>query len=184
VKDEDPLRNLRRRHQRYYCITLEEAKSLGVDRYVPCLGSPEFCKVHSGTFVSAETGKCLLCIRDAARTRASLKNAQRKAKAPQPTANDVAKKMLREIRGRCRKDGYQTDVTREWICEQITAGLAAGTLRIGARSPWTPSIDQRYPGLGYVVGNVQIVPFWFNLAKNNFDEAEISAAIKAWSATQ
>lgn len=47
------------------------------------------------------------------------------------------------------------------------------------RSPYTPSIDKIDPSKGYTKDNIQIVCWWYNLAKSTFTDDEVLKLCKA-----
>lgn len=90
--------------------------------------------------------------------------------------------MLVRAKSRAVCAGYSCDLTLDWFESELSKQIAAGVIRLGPKSPWSPSLDQQTPGLGYVTGNVAVLPLWMNFAKHTFSETELKEAIKAWVA--
>jgi len=65
----------------------------------------------------------------------------------------------------------------------LVAALDARYVAINAGGHMSPSLDRIHPPDGYVLGNVQIVPFWYNMAKNKFKQADILEAVRAFAST-
>lgn len=97
------------------------------------------------------------------------------------TVAGCAIELHKRIRYEAKKYRYETDVTPQWIEREIQLGLAGGYLTLG-QGPAQPSVDQIIAGLGYLDGNVRIVPLWYNYAKRTWSDEELEAAVTAWYA--
>lgn len=104
-------------------------------------------------------------------------NARRWSRAQRRPLRRFASKMLSHIR---RRSPTKVDYDLEWLTKRIKEKLDAGVVSLDRRSPNYASIDQRIGGLGYHRDNIQIVPLWYNLAKWQWSDAEISDAVTKW----
>jgi hypothetical protein len=184
------------RYSRMLPIMHAQARKLGVPDFVPYMASGEpFCEKHIQTFVRTDTGECVRCVNQVSltlreeyeKTRRETARRRREAAGPDKrlsSARGWAKKLHKRISFRAAREGYSCNLTIRWIRERIEELVAQGVVRLEAKSPWSPSADQITAGLGYVAGNVQIVPLWYNFAKHTFAPSSLHAAIQKWSGAQ
>jgi hypothetical protein len=82
--------------------------------------------------------------------------------------------MLKEAKSRARKRGLPFNLTRKWLSNAIDDGVCQATglpfVFNVPRHPFMPTLDQVRPSGGYVFGNVRVVAFVYNLAKNSFTD--------------
>lgn len=149
--------------------TVQEARDAGALRYFT--GKP--CIRQHIDVRATSTGQCMACQRGTSKAR------YRKASRREGVEFYV-ERMICRIRNSERNRGYFSDVTAEWLTEQIRSAVERGAVKLELNSPWAPSADQLSPGKGYFQDNVQIVPLWFNYAKHDFNEAELRDAIRTW----
>lgn len=87
------------------------------------------------------------------------------------------------VKQRCRKKGYDNEVTKNFISTFLEIGRcwATGFLfkyeksKRGGITPFSPSIDRIRSDNGYVVGNVQVVCSMYNVGKGGHDELDFIA---------
>ncbi len=79
-----------------------------------------------------------------------------------------------------RRYDFVLDWDAAWLAEELRKGIARGEYSIKPRHPTTASIDQFIPGLGYHKANIQIIPLWFNFAKNAWAQDDVELAIARW----
>ena len=93
------------------------------------------------------------------------------------------------IKLRATESTIPCTITLQEIIEKLEAtnGIcpATGDLfnydLIGTANPYSPSLDQIVPGLGYTIENTQIVCWWYNAAKGDWftdEEARIKFGTK------
>jgi hypothetical protein len=70
-------------------------------------------------------------------------------------------------------------ITRGYVLDLLMKAVAAGTVVLDKGGPMQASIDRKIPALGYVEGNIQIVPAWWNYAKHDWSEDELRNAMSA-----
>ena len=94
------------------------------------------------------------------------------------SAQGWASKHIANIIRRSKRKGLEVGITRGELDALLKAALATGkfpTLQFG--HPSSPSPDRKDSTKGYVPGNVQIVPLWYNYAKNRWPEEQVHAAM-------
>jgi hypothetical protein len=90
---------------------------------------------------------------------------------------------------RAKSKGLDFDLDVNYLHQTIAKGVCAKTgqtFEIKAkgrnfkdRSPFTPSVDKIDPNKGYTKENVQIVCWWYNLAKSTFTDEEVLKLCKS-----
>lgn len=78
---------------------------------------------------------------------------------------------------RSRQGDFPFALTKAHVAELLDEAVLSGAVTLEANRPTTASIDRLRPELGYVDGNVQIIPQWLNFAYHDFDKTEIDALI-------
>lgn len=111
--------------------------------------------------------------------RRARKHADRpKRKLPSAEERTLCR-LWRHVRGR-----RGCNFTKADLAAVLRAALRAGTVIVDPtpyrNGPDVASVDQVIGGLGYGLPNIRIVPLWLNLAKNQWDELEVEAAIERW----
>jgi hypothetical protein len=109
------------------------------------------------------------------------------------TLQGRAKSMLYSARSRAKRYQLRFEIDESDItpflsgsCPYTNVPFDFGPPPKGLRkNPWSPSIDQITPGLGYIKGNVEIVSTWWNIAKHEWPThtnqlARQGLAKKAW----
>lgn len=86
-------------------------------------------------------------------------------------------------RSECQKQGKPFDLDVDWVLQQVPVCAVTGALLVvgGKTGPLTPSFDQIVAAAGYTKNNVRIVAQWYNIAKNQWPDAEIKKLIIAAS---
>ena len=100
-------------------------------------------------------------------------------------AVDVARKrklprssrmMFMNMERRAARKEMAYDISKEWLFDEIlrTDGLCARTGRElfftdNARHPWQLSLDRLDNDVGYVPGNVEVVAYIYNMARQGWD---------------
>jgi hypothetical protein len=69
------------------------------------------------------------------------------------------------------------DALRRGVCEATGMPLSMTTL--DRNDPWRPSIDRIIPSNGYVPGNVRIVVWMYNAAKQQYCDSDVIAMARA-----
>lgn len=82
-------------------------------------------------------------------------------------------RVLAAVKSKCKRFNIEfnldiTDIVIPTVCPKTGIPLVIHTER--GKFPDTPSIDRIDPNKGYIKGNIQIVSFWYNIAKLNWDE--------------
>lgn len=84
-------------------------------------------------------------------------------------------RMLPAVKHRAKIAGLDFDLTKEWLQQQPLMCAVSGipfVLTEKGHGPLSPSFDRMDRTKGYVQGNVQIVSYFYNTAKNQWgDEA-------------
>jgi hypothetical protein len=82
--------------------------------------------------------------------------------------------MLSDARKRAKARGLPFGLTRKWLSNILDNGVCEKTgisfVFDTPHHPFTPSIDQIEPSCGYVHGNVRVVVWAYNVAKNNWTD--------------
>lgn len=99
---------------------------------------------------------------------------------------DIARYIFRQCKGRAKSIGREFLLTYSWVAEKVNAGVCARTnlpfiFEIGNKkvykawkcSPFFPSIDRIDSKLGYTETNCQVVCVMYNMAKNQWTDAEV-----------
>lgn len=100
------------------------------------------------------------------------------------TVDSCSRSLLRSANNRCKKLNLPFDLSLFWITQKVQEAVDAGLVTCETHNPMNASIDQIIPGKGYTQGNVQIVPAWYNFAKQDYPEKELLTAIDKWYATR
>lgn len=90
--------------------------------------------------------------------------------------------MFKTCKSRAKYKGWPFSITREFLinkymsyphCEVTGDAFSLEYPGVGKpRNPYGPSIDQKIPGLGYTLENVQLVVLWYNNFKNNMTDSQ------------
>lgn len=80
----------------------------------------------------------------------------------------------------CKKRGDLVTIDEAWVMERIIKGVCEVTglpLKFdtegGRRAPFTPSIDQKVPGMGYTEANAQLVCWIYNISKCDWSHDDV-----------
>ena len=92
------------------------------------------------------------------------------------TRRNYEARLLAVIKSKCKRFNIPFDLTLEDIvipthCPKTGIPLVVHEER--GKFMDTPSVDRINPKGGYVKGNIQIVCFWYNVAKLNFSDEEV-----------
>jgi hypothetical protein len=90
--------------------------------------------------------------------------------------------MVTAARTRARKKGLPFDLTEDFVRPKLERGVCevTGLPFVNAfNSPWVPSLDQTVPGAGYTQANTKVVVWAYNIAKQEFDHADVVKLAKA-----
>jgi hypothetical protein len=101
-------------------------------------------------------------------------------KARRATPYGKARQLLNTAAYVSRRDGRPFNLTHEYLERLLLAALASGAVTCEGNRPDTASIDQIVPSGGYIQGNVQIVPWWYNAAKHDFTAEALHEAMDKW----
>jgi hypothetical protein len=88
------------------------------------------------------------------------------------------------INGARHRSATKIDYDIEWLVVELKKAVDSGLVSLDRQSPDYASLDQRIGGLGYHRDNIQIVPLWYNLAKWQWTDADITAAVTRWVFTR
>lgn len=90
------------------------------------------------------------------------------------TPKGRAQSLLRGVRYRCKKFGLVYDLNEDAIADAIVDTVCPYTMQSfvlsKGRHPFAPSIDRIDGTKGYTSDNIQVVSFWWNIAKNVWPE--------------
>lgn len=98
-----------------------------------------------------------------------------------------ARTLLGAAKKRARMFGVKFDLTREWLLkklEPLKCEVTGLDLRLKIRDdmridPRGPSLDRKNKKGGYTKRNTRVVCSWFNLARNEFDDADVMLCANA-----
>lgn len=113
-------------------------------------------------------------------TRAYSERTKDRKKAHAETLPGRARRLFNKATYRAQSLGVGCDLTYEFVLAKLTERYALGDISLESDRPDTASLDQRVAGLGYLQDNIQVVPWWYNAAKNRFTTEELTAAIESW----
>jgi hypothetical protein len=92
-------------------------------------------------------------------------------------------------RNRAKKKGLEFDLDVEWVYEKLKPLVCERTgidltltnkgAHYGSRNPLTPSLDKINPKGGYTKDNVQVVSWWYNLAKFVYTDQQVLEICRA-----
>lgn len=88
--------------------------------------------------------------------------------------------LLKAAQARAMKSGALFTLNLDAMQRLVGEAVAAGRVTLDANHPESASLDRINCREGYRPENVQVVPAWYNFAKNKFDEAELRQAIFRW----
>jgi hypothetical protein len=87
------------------------------------------------------------------------------------------------LKARARKKGLDFDLTEEFLTELLSAKVCSVTgIQLEApghdrsranRSPWSASVDRKDSSLGYLRDNVRVVCMMYNLARSDWEDADV-----------
>lgn len=94
---------------------------------------------------------------------------------------------LKALRNRAEKQGRAFDLTEEFLgllLEPMTCSASGLALRYdwegeGRTNPWAPSVDRVDSSGGYTMGNVRVVCWAYNTAKNDWADETVLALARA-----
>jgi hypothetical protein len=79
-----------------------------------------------------------------------------------------ANELIRNIRKRCKREGWEFDLTPEWLLAKFQAGICeVSGLKFdfsAVKGPFTPSVDRVTAGAGYSKTNCRVVLMCVNSA--------------------
>lgn len=99
--------------------------------------------------------------------------------------------LLTQYKAKAKALKLAFDLDRDWFREHLARGTCAVsglpleplkanlTGKRHQRSPWVISVDRIVPALGYVKSNCRIVASIFNIAKNQYSDADVLRLAKA-----
>jgi hypothetical protein len=90
------------------------------------------------------------------------------------TLRGRTRRLLNSARATARELGLPFSITTEHLEPLLAAAVQAGSCTLQTGCANTASIDRLVPALGYVEGNVQIIPWWLNVAYNKFEKAVVN----------
>lgn len=97
------------------------------------------------------------------------------------TPKGRAQSLLKGVRHRCKRDGLAYNLDENEITRMITDCVCPYTMQpfvlTSGRHPWAPSIDRLDNAKGYTRDNVNVVSFWWNIAKNEWPESVTTLAL-------
>ena len=86
----------------------------------------------------------------------------------------------------CKKRSKNVTIDEEWIMDRLEKGVCEVTglpLNLSnkgkRRGPFTPSIDQKIPGVGYTKENCQLVCWIYNISKCDWSHDDVMAFVTA-----
>lgn len=107
-------------------------------------------------------------------------NSTRRAQAFRSTLEGRANTLAYSAQTRSKQWQTFCDVTTEFLLPLLEEAIAAGIVTCDSKKPDTASIDRIDASKGYVQGNVQIVPWWYNAAKHDFKAEDLHVAMLNW----
>lgn len=106
------------------------------------------------------------------------RKAQKLKNNPKLTVEQWVTKIWHSLRQNARKRGLAHTVTRAeveslWTAQDGKCALSRVPMDTTIGSATAASIDRKDSSLGYVAGNVQLICWWLNMGKSNYQDAEI-----------
>jgi hypothetical protein len=94
-----------------------------------------------------------------------------------------AKKLFNSARGSARARGLEFTISIDDIIETLESGVCRVTGlafdMVSTDGPWRPTIDRIDSSLGYIPGNVQIVVWLYNSAKQQYTHGDVMVLARA-----
>ena len=94
---------------------------------------------------------------------------------------------VRTLLSVARRRASSFDLTVDQMLPRFEQGLCEATgipfEMTGARNPFSPSLDQKVPGAGYTIENVQVVCLIYNQMKSDFSDHDVQRFIDQLKAT-
>jgi len=93
----------------------------------------------------------------------------------QKATNETARRAIQKQRNDWHQNKLRTDAAyRETgICPRTGFKFDLSPHTEHHRNPFSPSIDRVDGAKGYIKGNIQIVCSWYNIAKNEYSDAQM-----------
>ena len=100
------------------------------------------------------------------------------------TARGRAVKMISEIKRRCKNSGMPFAITKDDLIPRLEVGICQVTGMpldfYGVAAPFSPSVDRIDSQRGYEPDNIRIVVLMFNLARRNWQDADVLTMANAF----
>lgn len=88
-----------------------------------------------------------------------------------------AKALVSAAKRNARACRVSFDISPDFVLPLLEAALCSGMVTLKSKQHDTASLDRIKPELGYVRGNVQVIPWWLNAAYNQFPKESVNRAI-------
>lgn len=96
------------------------------------------------------------------------------------TQKGAATDLWNGVIARTKNGRIPVTITKQDIYDLLGEAMELGVIRSYVRrTPETPSLDRIEPKLGYVKGNVRIIPVWLNFAKHHWTDEQLFVAMNA-----
>lgn len=111
--------------------------------------------------------------------------------AKDETPEGRARRIIARTRALAKYRGIEFDISLEWLTEKLATGRCEATglpfdfrrpprEERGSRTPaFAPSLDRIERGGSYTQDNVRVVAFIYNVARSDFDDADLMTLAKA-----
>lgn len=93
------------------------------------------------------------------------------------TLRGRAVRLANSARRNAKEQGVPFSITVADILPLLTKAVESGACTTRSNCHDTASIDRKIPKLGYVLGNIQIIPWWLNAAFNRFDKESVMTSL-------
>ncbi len=147
----------------------------------------EFYRAKGG--IGGRTGQCKSCANERMRAGGHFDYDKKKRDERTGTIPGRVNDLLKSIKYRAKKRGVECTLTRQWLIERFEAGacevtgvpfqLSGGKIKGRFIHPFSPSVDRILPGRGYTAENCRLVIRSFNVARADFDDADVLVLARA-----
>ena len=147
----------------------------------------EFYRSKGG--IGGREGQCKSCANKRMRAAGHFDYDKKKRDKKTATIPGRASDLHKSIKYRAKRRGVECTLTRQWFIERLEAGaceatgvplqLSGGKIKGRFIHPFSPSVDRILPGGGYTPENCRLVIRSFNVARADFDDADVLVLARA-----
>ena len=147
----------------------------------------EFYRSKGG--IGGREGQCKSCKNRRMRAGGDFDYDKKKRDKKTATIPGRASDLLKSLKHRAKRRGVECTLTRQWLIERLEAEacevtgvpfqLSGGKINGRFIHPFSPSVDRILPGGGYTPENCRLVIRSFNVARADFDDADVLVLARA-----